>query len=164
MPITATPTTAQIITLDDVRGFLRDVPGTIPGTGVENIMFDMPEFSDADVQRATKFTVARYNSVAPISNDGADGINTWILLIGVSEFLMRSETFRQLRNEVPLQDGDVQSPGLDAKSQQYLAIAASLKEEFMQLTKDFKITRNLNAAFGSIGSGYRATSRFMHSS
>lgn len=164
MPITATPTTPLIITLDDVRGFLRDVPGTIPGTGVENVLFDLPEFSDADVSRATKFTVARYNAVAPISSDVADGINPWILLVGVSEFLMRSESFRQLRNEVPLQDGDVQAAGLDAKTQQYQAMAAALKEEFMQLTKDFKITRNLNAAFGSIGSGYRAVSRFMHSS
>lgn len=164
MPVIATPTTVLVITLDDVRGFLRDVPGQVPGTGVENIMFDMPEFSDVDVQRATKFTVARYNSVAPISSDTADGINPWILLVGVSEFLMRSESFRQLRNEVPLQDGDVQSPGLDAKAQQYLAMAAALKEEFMLLTKDFKITRNLNAAFGSIGSGYRSVSRFAHSS
>lgn len=164
MPITATPTTPLIITLDDVRGFLRDIPGQIPGTGVENIMFELPEFSDADVSRATKFTVARYNMVAPISNDVADGINPWILLVGVSEFLMRSESFRQLRNEVPLQDGDVQSPGLDAKSQQYTAMAAALKEEFMTLSQNFKITRNLNAAFGNLGSGYRAVSRFMHSS
>lgn len=164
MPVFATPTTPLIVSLDDVRGFLRDVAGQVPGTGVENIMFDLPEFSDADVARATKFTVARYNAVAPISGDSVESINAWILLVGVSEFLMKSESFRQLRNEVPLQDGDVQSPGLDAKYQQYLTIAATLKEEFMQLTKDFKITRNLDAAFGSLGSGYRAVSRFMHSS
>lgn len=164
MPVLATPTTPLIVTLDDVRGFMRDVAGQVPGTGVENIMFDLPEFSDADIARAQKFTVARYNVVAPISNDSADGINSWILLVGVCEFLMRSEAFRQLRNEVPLQDGDVQSPGLDAKAQQYVVLADSMRTEFMQLTKDFKITRNLDAAFGSLGSGYRSVSRFMHSS
>jgi len=165
MPVTATPTTTRIVTLDDVRGFLRDVAGQVPGTGVENIMFDeLPEFSDADVDRATKFTVARYNVVAPISEDTQDGINPWLLLLGVAEFLMRSEAFRQVRNDVPLQDGDVQSPGLDAKMQQYLAIAATLKEEFEEKAKNYKITRNLDAAFGSLGSGYRAVSRFMHSS
>ena len=164
MPVIATPTTPLIITLDDVRGFLRDVAGQVPGTGVENILFDLPEFSDADILRATKFTVARWNVVAPVSNDSAESINAWILLIGVAEFLMRSEAFRQVRNDIPLQDGDVQSPGIDAKMQQYLAIAGTLKEEFEEKSKNFKISRNLDAAFGSLGSGYRAVSRFMHSS
>lgn len=164
MPVIATPTTPAIVTLDDIRMFLRDVAGQVPGTGVENILFDLPEFSDADLERAVRFTVARYNVVAPISYDTVEGVNPWILLIGASEFLMRSEAFRQVRNDIPLQDGDVQSPGIDAKMQQYLAIASTLKEEFEEKAKNFKVTRNLDAAFGSLGSGYRAVSRFMHSS
>ena len=164
MPVNATPTTPLVVTQDDVRGFLRDVAGQVPGTGVTNIMFDLPEFSDADISRATKFTVARYNVIAPITEMSVGGINPWILLIGISEFLMRSEAFRQVRNDVPLQDGDVQSPGLDAKMQQYLAIAATLKEEFEEKSRNVKITNNLADAYGSLGSGYRAVSRFMHSS
>ena len=163
MPVIGTPTTPLRITQDDVRGFMRDVAGDVPGTGVTNILFDLPEFSDADISRAMMFTAARYSAVAPVTNDTVDSMNSWILLIGVCEFLMRSEAFRQVRNDIPIQDGDVQSPGIDAKMQQYLAIAGTLKEEFMQLSQNVKITNNLAAAFGSLGSGYRAVSRFMAS-
>lgn len=164
MPVIATPTTPLIVTLDDIRGFLRDVAGQVPGTGVSNIMFDLPEFSDPDISRATKFTVARFNVMTPPSNDPPDGINPWIILIGVSEFLVRSEAFRQLRNQVTYQDGDIQPIGLDDKQQQYLAMADTLKAEFETTAKNFKISRNMESCYGSIGSGYRNVSRFFHSS
>ena len=164
MPVTATATTPLIVTMDDVRGFLRDVAGQVPGTGVVNIMFDLPEFSDADIQRATKFTVARFNVMTPPSNDSAASINIWLMLIGVSEFLVTSESFRQLRNQVTYQDGDVQPIGLDDKQAQYLALAQTLKAEFEEKAKNYKISRNMEACYGSIGSSYRSVSRFFHSS
>ncbi len=54
MPVTGQPTRVSVVTLEDIRGFLRDVAGQIPGTGVVNIMFDLPEFSDVDIQRAIR--------------------------------------------------------------------------------------------------------------
>jgi len=164
MPITATPTTAQVITQDDLRGFLRDVAGQIPNTGSYNIMYDLPEFSDAELQRAIKFTAARFNVMTPPSNDAVDGINPWLMLMGCAEFLMTSEAFRQTRNDVTYQDGDVQPIGLDSKQQQYLALSQLLKAEFEEKAKAFKISRNLEACYGSLGSGYLAVSRFHHAS
>jgi len=164
MPVTATPTTPLTVTLDDVRGFLRDVAGQVPGTGVTNIMFDLPEFSDTDIRRATKFTVARFNVMTPPSSDAEDNINVWLLLIGVSEFLVMSEAFRQTRNQVTYQDGDIQPIGLDDKQAQYLALAQVLKAEFEEKAKNFKISRNMESCYGSLGSGYRNVSRFFHSS
>ncbi len=164
MPITATPTTTQIITQDDIRGFLRDVAGQIPNTGSYNIMFDLPEFSDAEIQRGLKFTTARFNVMSPPSNDAVDVINIWLLLIGVSEFLVTSEAFRQTRNQVSYQDGDIQPIGLDDKQQQYLALAQLLKAEFEENAKAWKISRNMESCYGSLGSGYRSSSRFHHAS
>lgn len=164
MPVTATPTTPLVVTMDDIRGFMRDVAGQVPGTGVQNIMFDLPEFSDADIGRAIKFTVARYNVITPISNDAADTVNPWIMLIGVSEFLILSEAIRQGRNQVTYQDGDVQPIGVDDKQQQYMAMANLLKAEFEEKSKAYKISRNMESAYGYLGSGYRAVSRFHHSS
>jgi len=164
MPVTATPVTTQVLTQDDVRGFLRDVAGTVPGTGVANILFDLPEFSDVDIQRALKFTVARFNVMTPPSNDSLGGINAWLLLLGVSEFLMMSEAFRQTRNQVAYQDGDVQPIGLDDKQQLYLALANQCKAEFEEKAKAFKISRNMEACYGRLGSGYRNVSRFFHAS
>lgn len=160
MPVTATATTPTIITMDDIRGFLRDIAGNVPGTGVSNILFDLPEFSDADIRRAIKFTVARFNVITPISNDAAETMNIWLLLIGVAEFLMTSEAFRQQRNQVSYGDGDVAPIGLDDKQQQYLSMANLLKQEFEEKVKASKISRNAEAAYGSLGSGYRYSSRF----
>lgn len=164
MPVTATPTTTLVITQDDIRGFIRDIAGQIPNTGSYNIMFDLPEFSDAEMQRAIKFTTARFNVMTPPSNDAADNINAWIMLIGCAEFLMMSEAFRQTRNQVTYQDGDIQPIGIDDKQQQYLTLAQLCKQEFEEKAKNYKISRNMEACYGSLGSGYRNVSRFFHSS
>jgi hypothetical protein len=160
MPVTATPTTPLIITLDDVRGFMRDVAGQVPGTGVTNIMFDLPEFSDADIQRAIKFTALRYNALTPLTNVSSDNINGWILLVGTTQFLMSSEAMRQQRNQVTVADGDIAPIGVDDKAQLYAAMADKMDREFLSLAKNFKIYQNAQAAYGSLGSGYRAVSRF----
>ena len=128
------------------------------------VLFDLPEFSDNDVNRALKFTVARFNVMTPPSNDPQEGINIWLLLIGVCEFLCMSEAFRQQRNQLTYQDGDVQPIGLDDKQAIYLGMAAVLKAEFEDKAKSWKISRNLESAYGSLGSGYRSVSRFHHSS
>lgn len=164
MPVTGTPTVTPAITSDDIRMFLRDVAGQVPDTGVENVLFDLPEFSDKDIFRALKFTVARFNVIPLPSNDAEENINIWLLLIGVTEFLCMSEALRQQRNQLTYQDGDVQPIGLDDKQQMYLAMAAVMKAEFEDKVSKFKISRNLESCYGSLGSGYRAVSRFHHSS
>ena len=164
MTISATPVVAPVLLQDDIRGFLRDVAGQVPDTGVTNVMFDLPEFSDNDLKRAIKFTVARFNVMTPISNDSEGSINPWLLLIGVSEFLMQSEAFHQVRNQVSYQDGDIQPIGLDDKQALYLGLANKCREEFEEKAKAFKISRNMEACYGSLGSGYRCVSRFMHAS
>lgn len=164
MPITGTPdaTVNGPISNFEIRMFLRDVAGQVPGTGVQNILFDLPEFSNDDINRAIKFTVARYNVVTPISNDTAATMNAWILLIGVCECLMLSESFRQLRNQATVADGDIAPVGLDEKNQAYVAMAQMLKAEFEEKAKGYKITQNAAQAYGNLGSGYRSVSRYFH--
>ena len=165
MPIVATPTSRSwIIKADEIRGFLRDIPGQVPGTGVVNIMFDLPEFSDSDIQRAMRFTVARFNIMTPISNDTEQNINPWLMLMGCSEFLLRSEAAHQLRNQATAQDGDVTPIGFHDKAQLYMQMADTIKAEFEEKAKAWKISRNMEACYGSLSSGYRNTSRFFHSS
>lgn len=161
MPLTGTAVISPV-SIDEIRMFLRDVAGQVPGTGVTNILFEVPEFSDDDIARAVKFTTARFNVITPISNDPPDNINIWLMLIGVCEFLMLSEAFRQLRNQTSASDGDIAPVGLDDKQQQYSAIADRLKGEFEEKVKSFKISRNAESIYGSLGSGYRNASRFYH--
>ena len=164
MPVVATPTNSLIISEDEIRGFIRDIPGQVPGTGVVNIMFELPEFSPADIQRSIRFTVARFNIMTPISNDTAEGINPWLMLMGCTEFLLRSEAAHQLRNQATAQDGDITPIGFHDKAQLYMQMADTIKSEFEEKSKGFKISRNFESCYGSLGSGYRNVSRFFHSS
>lgn len=159
MPVIATPTSPTSLTQDDVRSFLRDFAGQIPNTGSYNIMFDLPEFSDDEIQRAVRFTVARYNVTALPSNTPQDAINPWLLLLGCSSYLMRSEAHRQVRNQVTYQDGDIQPIGLDDKMQAYLALAQEADAQFISQVTHYKSSKNLEEAYGRIGSGYRLVSR-----
>lgn len=163
MPVVATPVTkpsAQTLSVDDVRWFLRDFVGQVPGTGVTNILLESVEFSDEDIRRAIRFTVSRWNTMLPPSEDTVEAIPIWLLLMGCCELLMQSEAFRQNRNALTYQDGNITPVGLDDKMQQYIALAQSLRAEFEEKAKVFKVSRNLESMYSSLGSGYRISTRY----
>lgn len=162
MPVTATPVPPPLLTRDDIRGFLRDVAGEVPGTGALNTLLDNVLFSDVDIDRAIKFTVARFNAMTPVSRVSADTINLWVLLNGTVANLLNSESVRQLMNQASFQDGDVAPIGIDDKSAPYAQLAAKFSEEFQITARGIKTEANMNAAWGGLGSGYRATSRYHH--
>lgn len=62
------PTAVAALPLrEQIRMFLRDVPGHVPGAGnnVENILLDGVEFSDAELVFATELAVSKYNRSNP---------------------------------------------------------------------------------------------------
>ncbi len=162
MPVVGTPITTPLLTLDEIREFLRDVAGQIKNTGVINILLDGPEFSDDNIESSIKFTTARYNAITPISRVHPTSLNVWLLLVGCCAHLMKSEAFRQLRNQVTVQDGDVAPIGVDDKVALYNQMAALCDDEFKSLARGIKTQLNMESCYGSLGSGYRSVSRFHH--
>lgn len=162
MPVYATPVAPVVerFSSEDVRWFLRDFAGQIPGTGVSNVLLDGVEFSDADIQRARKFTVSRWNAMMPPSYDTEDAIPEWLLLVGVCELLLQSEAFRQNRNALTYADGNITPVGLDDKMQQYVALSQALRAEFEEKSKMVKMSNNMESAYSSLGSGYRISTRY----
>lgn len=148
MPITLTPVTTTVLTKDDVRVFLRD-------KAENNILLDQVQFTDDELDRAINFTVDYYNSVPPLGTASVDTIPKNILLIGVCSWLMRSESFLQVRNQATYNDGDIGPIGLDDKVSIYDSLSQQLKNEFMLLTQQYKTAQNMESAYGSLGSGYR---------
>jgi len=160
MPIVGTPTTATSVTADDVRRFMRDVPGYVPDTGVISALLDGVEFSDRDIRDAVKFTVNWFTIMTPMIGTYTENmIPSVILLYGVAAHLLTSESTRQLRNQVTVQDGDTQPIGVDDKHQLYLQAAERMRAMFLEYGKAFKIQRNISRAYGGIGSGYAQVSR-----
>jgi hypothetical protein len=162
MPVLATPASPTILSRDDIRAFVRDVAGVVPNTGAINILLDGPLWADSDIDRGIRFTVAKYNAMTPISNVGQDSINIYVLLNGVVAFLLRSEGVRQLNQQATVQDGDVAPIGVEDKQALYAQQAKMFDEEFTIYARGIKTQLNMQSAYGGLGSGYRATSRYTH--
>jgi len=136
------------LTLGQVTRFLRDYPSY-------NILLDGVQFSEEDIDQAMYFAVEKYNAMTPVTNFTAVNFpNSYVLLVGTCSVLMRSETFLQVRNNLTYSDGDVQSIGVDDKMAAYLRLKDDLNAEWDTLSRGMKTQRNMEQAYGSLGSGY----------
>lgn len=132
-----------------VQRFLRDY-------AQNNILLDNVQFEEEDISDATKFAISEYNAITPISNVDEDSFpNDWVLLMGISAHLMRSEGFLQMRNQATYQDGDIQNIGVDDKFAFYNQLAQQLRADWKDVAQKIKQQHNMEAAYGGLSSGYR---------
>lgn len=157
MPVTGSPTTPLIVTVDNLRIFLRD-------KAENNILLDGVQFTQDDVNQAIEFAVDGFNTITPISSYTASNMpSRYILLLGTAKYLMQSEAFIQIRNQATFQDGDIQSVGVSDKMTAYLQLVQSIKAEYDELSRSLKTQLNLENAYGTLSSGYLNVSRSSHS-
>ena len=152
---TQVTTNAVPLTTYDVRAFFRDQPKY-------NILIDGVEFSNEDIQRAIRWTVAKWNAFTPQSNDPLDGstLNEYVLLFGVCAILLRSEGVRQLRNQVSYQDGNMPQVSMDEKQCPYAQWADRMQQEFDFHVRQIKTQNNMESCYGGLSSGYRYIGRW----
>ena len=156
MPVVATPVTPTVLRVDEVRRFMRDYPNN-------NILLDDVEFSQADVDQGFEMVVGQFNVLPPQTSFTVENFPAnykYLMLIGVTSYLMRSCAFLQLRNQATIQDGDVAPIGIDDKFPLYMQYAQTLSAEFNQLAQQVKIQNNIENAYGCVSSGYINTYRF----
>jgi hypothetical protein len=149
------PATQVPLTTDDIRAFLRDQPKY-------NILIEGVEFSNEDIERAIRWTVAKWNAMTPQSSDPPTGetLNEYILLFGVAAILLRSEGVRQVRNQVTYQDGNMPQVSMDEKESIYMRWADRMQQEFDILARQIKNQNNMESAYGGLASGYRYIGRW----
>lgn len=159
MPVVATPTTPVIVTVDQVRRFMRDYPD-------KNILLEDVQFTQDDVNQGVEMVTSRYNALTPQTRLSP---STWpdhlqyLLLLGVTAYLVKSESLLQIRNQATYQDGDIAPIGIDDKYPQYSQLFQLLDQEWHQLARRIKTQNNMESAYGSLSSGYRNVSRYHHS-
>lgn len=162
MPVVATPAAPSVVTEDEIRMWLRDYAlGHLTG-GQGNLLLDDVQFKREELTFAVKMAVSNFNAITPISSyltDGSNFPNEYLLLVGTARFLMVSESFHQLRNQVNAQDGDIAPTGIYDKAQAYLALAQTLKGDWDDLTRKMKNQFNMEGAYGHLGSGYSNVGR-----
>ena len=73
-----------------------------------------------------------------------DSPNNYVLMLGASGHLTKSEAIRQLRNQSQFQDGNIQGVGMDEKYQFYMNLSQSLTSEFSGHVSQMKITSNMH--------------------
>ena len=137
------------LTLSQITRFLRDYPSY-------NVLLDSEvQFSEEEVTDAMHFAVEHYNAMTPVTMYTEDTFpNDYVFLIGTCAHLMRSEGFKQLRNQLTYVDGDVSSIGVDDKYAAYTALKSDLAAEWKELSRGIKTQTNLENAYGSLSSGY----------
>jgi len=158
MPVVGTPTTPVVVSVDQVRMFLRDYAD-------KNILIDDVQFTQDEVNFAAEMATSAFNAVTPqtmLTPSSFPQHLTYVLLIGTARFLMQSESFLQIRNQATYQDGDIAPIGIDDKVAQYSQLAQQLKAEWDELVRGIKTQNNMEGAYNDLGSGYRNVSRFNH--
>lgn len=153
MPLVATPATPYVISVDEVRRFMRDYPD-------KNQLLDTVDFSQEDVNQGIEMVVSSYNTITPVSflSPAAWPANgKYLLLLGVTAYLMQSNGFLQIRNQLTYQDGDIAPIGEFDKFPLYLQFWQTLQDAFMRAATSMKAQLNYEAAYGGISSGYPFT-------
>lgn len=159
MPVVATPATPIIVSVDQIRRFMRDYPN-------RNILLDDVEFSQEDINQGVEMVTSNYNAITPqtslIPVSWPKHLQ-YVLLLGVTAYLLKSAAILQLRNQATYQDGDIAPIGIDDKYSLYMQLAQALKGEWDELVRQIKTQNNLESAYGYLSSGYRNVSRNHHS-
>jgi hypothetical protein len=156
VPVTGTPVRPNPVTREQVRMFLRD-------RADYNLLLDHVQFTDRELDLAVEMAVSSYNCVTPVSYLTPQSFPpqfAYILLLGTTRFLLMSESFNQAKNQLTYQAGDIAPIGIDDKAQLYSQLANTIKAEWDELVRGQKTQANLEASYGTLGSGYAATSRF----
>ena len=154
MAVTATPATPSVVSADEIRMFLRDFALGHLTSGQGNLILDDVQFSPKELALAIKMAVSAYNLVTHVSNvTAANFPNEYLLLIGVTRFLLLSEGFHQLRNQVNAQDGDIAPAGIYEKAAAYIALSNTLNAEWTTSVRSLKNQLNMEGAYSSLGSG-----------
>lgn len=159
MPVVGTPVTPIIVSVDQIRMFLRDFAD-------KNILLDDVQFSQDEVNLAVEMATSAFNAVTPqtsLTPASWPQHLQYVLLLGTARYLMRSESFLQIRNQATYQDGDIAPIGIDDKQAAYSQLANMLKEEWDELVRGIKTQNNMEGAYNELGSGYRNVARFNHS-
>lgn len=150
MPVTGTPVTPIIVTVDQVRMFMQD-------KAENNILLDDVQFTQDQVNFAIEMAVEAYNAITPISYETPSTFpNKYLLMLGVTKFLMMSEVFKQIRNQATVQDGDVVNIGIDDKQAAYAQFYNLIHAEWNEISRSIRTQRNMESAVDELGSGYRS--------
>lgn len=137
------------ITVADVRRFLLDKPEA-------NTLIQGMRWTDEDIDRACVDVIDAYNSIPPpvgfVSSVETFPLR-YLLLIGVAGHLLRGAAVSEASNQLTYSAEGVQVADRD-KAQIFTELGNAFWREFLDMSKQVKVSQNVNALLGSTGSEY----------
>lgn len=118
-----------------------------------NILLDNKEqFNDDIIEKFITISKQQACVIAPSLLHYVDKIPDVIILHGVVANLMKSETFKELRNQLQYNDGNLSSVSVYHKYSDYANLADNLKNEFKEMLNTFSATLFIQNCWGSSSS------------
>ena len=135
-----------MLTKDIIRDYLQDDPRY-------NLLLDnKQQFTDSFIERVIKLTYQEAGSICPAYAMNTSVFPEVIILHGVISNLMRSENFKELRNQLQYNDNNLSSVSVFHKQVNYLELSALLKSEFKELLGTFAKASFMQGAWGQTSS------------
>jgi len=135
------------LTIEDVRGFLRDHMR-------ENRLTDEVDFSNESIGRAIKFTVSDFNET-PVPTAFSVENFPWVstLLYGAAAYLLEGLSVLQVRNHLPYNVGGVAIDDSN-KGGEYSGLSARFRQVYEDKKRQIKNYINLEQGWGNSLSEY----------
>lgn len=139
----------SIITEDDLRLFAFDRPEL-------NTLIDGVRFSSEQIERAAITAVDRFNILPPpVSSYSIETFpSRYLLMIGTWGLLLRGAAIGEASNNLTYSAAGVQVNDRD-KAQVFAELGKLFWDEFVDTSKDIKLTQSINQAYGIKHSEYK---------
>ena len=141
-----------VITPTDVRRFMLDKPEA-------NTLIEGVRWGQEDIDKAIIDVIDAYNTIPPpvgYVNSVESFPLRYLLLIGVTGHLLRGAAVSEASNQLNYAADGVQVADRD-KAQIFTELGNGFWKEFLDMAKQVKISQNVNALLGAIGSEYAWT-------
>ncbi|CAL9985631.1 hypothetical protein VPHD148_0283 [Vibrio phage D148] len=134
------------LTYQQIRDYLADSPDN-------NHLLDGEEFTDSRIDLAMTLAVSSYNTIPPTGGTTIDSMGAALLLYGTLHHLYLGQTALAARNQMSYSDGGLTIP-IEERYQYYVQMADMYGNQFKTLAKEDKISRNMEAGWGSVQTDY----------
>lgn len=140
-----------VATPNEIRLFLLDRPEF-------NTLINGVKWTDEMINQAIIYTIDKFNISNPPVLNGGFTVETfpskYLLLIGVTSYLLRSSAIGDINNFFNYTADGVTISDRD-RGQLFLSAAQTFADEFNQTTQNIKTNLNLAGCYGNVSSEYR---------
>lgn len=135
------------LTAQQIRDYLGD-------SAENNHLLDDVEFPDSAINLGMMLAVDSYNEIPPLGGATSDTISNTLMLFGTLWHIYQGRALAiSARNQMSYSDGGLTVP-IEERYQFYIQMAQMYESQFKTMAKDVKISKNMEAGWGSVSTDY----------